>query len=228
MALYEVRRAVLHRAALPEYRRHVFGSLWPALAATGGRPLCLLSGLIGLPADETYLVTGFPDLEAWQRAQTLLGGTDPDTGTAVGDRERRATLIREESARLFLDSGVRPKLSTPDVDRRSVYGMRRFWLSGTDWPEFVRHSAEGIWPRIESQGACILGLFRDAATTEPLEALLLTGYHGPAHWEETRGYGEGARRVTDDLRAPDEQSRRGRNAITLRSYVCLMTAHWPE
>ena len=123
---------------------------------------------------------------------------------------------------------MRPKPETPERDRRAVYGMRRFWIQPGDWREFVRHSAEGIWPRIESQDACILGLFRDAAVTEPLECVLLTGYHGAAHWEETRATSEAFQRLPGDLRGTDEQARTGRNAMTLRSYVCLMTAHWPR
>jgi hypothetical protein len=61
-----------------------------------------------------------------------------------------------------------------------------------------------------------------------MEAVLLTGYHGPAHWQETRATSETFARLPDDLRVPDEQARSGRGALTLRSYVWLMTAHWPD
>jgi hypothetical protein len=225
--LYEQRRVIVRRGGFPAYRDFVHSALWPALAEAGARPLCLLNGLIGAPADETYLFTGFADADAWLRAQRLLTGASPDDGATDALRERRAELIVEESARPLVDSGVRPKAETPASDSRAVYGMRRFWIRPADWPAFVQHSAEGIWPRIETQGACILGLFRDAAVTEPLECVLLTGYHGPAHWEETRTTSEVFQRLPGDLRAPDEQARGGRNALTLRSYVCLMTAHWP-
>jgi hypothetical protein len=225
--LYEERRIVLRRGALPDFRAHVHGTLWPALAGAGARPLCLLSGLIGLPAEEAFLFTGFADADAWLASQRLFGG-DPDRGGAASWSEERAASVVEERARLLVDSGVRPEAEISAADRRAVYGMRRFWIRPPDWPAFVQHSAEGIWPRIESQDARILGLFRDAAVTEPLECVLLTGYHGPAHWEETRGTSEAFARLPDDLRGNDTQARGGRNALTLRSYVCLMTAHWPR
>jgi len=224
--LYEERRVIVRRGGFREYRELVHGTLWPALEAAGARPLCLLSGLIGAPADETYLFTGFPDADAWLRGQRLITGPSPDDGASDAEHDRRAELVVEERARLLVDSGVRPKAETPASDRRAVYGMRRFWIRPGDWPAFVQHSATGIWPRIESQDARILGLFRDAAVTEPLECVLLTGYHGPAHWEETRATSEAFQRLPGDLRGGDEQARGGRNAMTLRSYVWLMSAHW--
>ncbi|MGH2587859.1 MAG: hypothetical protein ACRDJE_23310 [Dehalococcoidia bacterium] len=227
MAYYEERRVVLQPGALPAYRRLVHEALWPALAEAGARPLCLLSGLIGAPVAETYLFTGFPDAEAWVRAQPLLGGTDPEAGRVEALGEQRASLIVEERARLLVDCGVRPKAETPLGDRRAVYGLRRFWIRPADWPAFVRQSSEGIWPRIETQDACILGMFRDAAITDPLEAVLITGYHSPAHWQETRGHGETAPTVSEALREGSRRAGTDRNALTLRSYVYLMTAHWP-
>ena len=228
MAYYEERRVIVRRGAFPAYRQLVHERLWPALVQAGARPLCLLNGLIGAPADETYLFTGFPDPEAWLRGQRVLSGASPDDGSTDPLREQRQELIVEEQARLLVDSGVRPKAETPVADRRAVYGMRRFWVAPTDWWAFVRHSAEGIWPRIEAQDACILGLFRDTATTEPLEALLLTGYHGPDHWEETRATSEAVARLPENLRERGREAHEGRNAMTLRSYVRLMTAHWPD
>lgn len=225
---YEERRVVVQRGAFPAYRRYVHAALWPSLVEAGARPLCLLSGLIGAPATETYHFTGFPDTGTWLRCQRLLGGTSPDEGLADPIAEERREMITEEQARLLVDSGVRPKAETPIGDRRRVYGMRRFWIRPADWPTFVNQSAEGIWPRIEAQDACILGLFRDAAVTEPMEALLLTGYHGPAHWQETRDHGDAAPDLSESLREGSRQAGAGRNALTLRSYVCLMTAHWAE
>jgi hypothetical protein len=228
MPVFEQRRVILNRGAFPAYRRYVHETLWPSLSGAGARPLCVLSGLIGAPNNETYLFTGFADLAAWQRAQPIIAGTSPDDGGSAASYDVRQELIAKEQARLLVDSGVRPKASITSDDRRSVYGMRRFWIRPTDWPEFVRHSAEGVWPRIEAQGACILGLFRDAAVTEPMEAVLLTGYHGPAHWEETRSHGESTAGISAAISEGSRRALEGRGAMTLRSYVCLMTAHWPE
>jgi hypothetical protein len=228
MPIFEQRRVVLNRGAFPAYRRYVHETLWPSLTSAGARPLCLLSGLIGAPNNETYLFTGFTDLAAWQHAQVLIAGASPDDGGFEASYGVRQELIAEEQVRLLVDSGVRPKASIAADDRRRVYGMRRFWIRPTDWPEFVRHSAQGVWPRIEAQGACILGLFRDAAVTEPMEAVLLTGYHGPAHWEETRSHGESSAGITAAMSEGSRRALEDRTAMTLRSYVCLMSAHWPE
>jgi hypothetical protein len=226
--VFEQRRVILHRGAFPAYRRYVHETLWPTLTAAGNRPLCLLTGLIGSSINETYLFTGFPDLAAWQRAQPEMAGASPEAGGKGPSSKLRQELISEEQVRLLVDSGVRPKSTITVDDRRSVYGMRRFWIRPTDWPAFVRHSADGVWPRIESQGACILGLFRDAAVTEPMEAVLLTGYHGPAHWEETRSHGESTVGISEAMSEGSRRALEGRGALTLRSYVCLMSAHWPE
>src|SRR5205085_5663829 len=100
--------------------------------------------------------------------------------------------------------------------------MRRFTIRAKDWPDFLRHSADGVWVRIESQDARILGLFRDAAGTDPLEVTLLTGYHGPAHWEETRATRQRPAEMSEGLWELGRRSGAARNAITLRSHVCLM------
>jgi hypothetical protein len=229
--IYEERRAVLQRGALDGYRRLMLGEVWPALAAAGARPLCLLSGLIGLPAEETYSFTGYPSMAEWEQAQRASAADAPDSaGMSGGLRAalaRRSEMVTEEQVRLLHPSGPRPKPETPAADRRAVYGMRRFWIRPRDWDDFVRHSAEGVWQRIEAQDARILGLFRDAAATDPLAVTLLTGYHGPAHWEETRGWRERPAGFPDDLWDLGRRAGAARATITLRSYVCLMTAHWP-
>jgi hypothetical protein len=128
MAVFEQRRVILNRGAFPAYRRYIHETLWPSLAGAGARPICLLSGLIGAPNNETYLFTGFDDLAAWQRSQPLIAGSSPDDGGSEASYGVRQELIAEEQARLLVDSGVRPKASITPEDRRSVYGMRRFWI----------------------------------------------------------------------------------------------------
>lgn len=227
MPIYEERRVILQRGAFPAYRHLVLETLWPALAAAGARPLCLLNGLIGAGAEETYSFTGFTDAEAWLRAQPVISGLTPEDGASSGPLRARAALIAQERVRLLLPTDVRPKAETPPGDRRAIYGMRRFTIAPSDWPDFVRHSAEGVWPRIEAQDARILGLFRDAATTEPLEATLLTGYHDPAHWQATRRGTAQVAALDPALREAGERAAAGRGDLTIRSAVRLMTAHWP-
>lgn len=231
--IYEERRVTLARGGLAEYQRLWLEEIWPALTALGARPLCLLSGLIGMPVEETYAFTGFADAGGWQRLQRDTDEAPRGVDEAVWSRlraidARRAGLVAEESVHLLRPSALRPKLDTPPEDRRAVYGMRRFRLRATDWQDFVRFSSEGVWVRIEAQDARILALFRDAAATDPLEATLLTGYHGPAHWEETRFWRERPADVPEDVWETGRQHQHARNAITLRSHVCLMTAHWPS
>lgn len=214
--IYEEHTVLLATGALPAYRRHLLQVWWQRAEAAGQRPLCVLSGLIGAPAEEVHLFTGYPDAVAWEQAQEPL------------EDSAQHELVLEERVRLWRPSAVRPKPATPPADRRAVYGMRRFTIRPRDWPDFVRHSAEGIWPRIEGQEACILGLFRDAAATDPLEATLLTGYHGPAHWEATRVVSERPAPAPATAWAREEPHRTGRQAMTLRTQVCLMRAHWPD
>jgi hypothetical protein len=231
--LYEERHVVLRRGALPDYRRLMLEEVWPALTALGARPLCLLSGLIGLPAEETYGFTGYRDAAAWQRLQRDPAGPPPagvegDAWASLQDAlARRAELVVSERTRLLLPAPQRPKPQTPPDDRRRVYGLRRFFIHPRDWPEFVRLSNEGVWVRIEAQDARILGLFRDAATTDPLEVTLITGYHGPAHWEATRLWNERPADFPQELWESGRRAAAARAALTLNTFVCLMTAHWP-
>lgn len=231
--IYEERRTVLRRGAVAEYRRLMLEEVWPLLTAVGARPLCLLSGLIGMPAEEMYAFAGYASASDWERLQLRAlegapaGPEAAEAGALRAALARRAEFVADERVRLLHPSGVRPKAVTPAEDRRAVYGMRRFWIRPGDWPDFVRHS-QGLWARIESQDARILGLFHDAAAAEPLEVTLLTGYHDAAHWDATRGWRDRSADVPADLWEQGQRSAAARNALTLRSFVCLMTAHWPE
>lgn len=219
--IYEERRTILKRGALTEYTALMLDHVWPGLTAIGIRPLCLLNGLIGLPATETYCFSGYTDAGAWERLQA---GPESSLRRVL---LRRWELIEEEQVRLLQPSEVRPKVETPVADRRAIYGLRRFSIRSHDWPDFVQHSAGGIWPRIETQGACILGLFHNAGMTDPLEVTLLTGYRDASHWDATRGWREKPDEMPEDLWQHGQRAAAGRNAITLRSHVYLMTAHWP-
>jgi hypothetical protein len=169
--------------------------------------------------EETHTFTGFRDAAAWD---SLAQDERVQRALAL-----RSELVDDEQVRLHRPSPVRPKIETPVEDRRAVYGMRRFTIRAADWPAFLEYSAEGVWRRIEEQDARILGLFRDAAGTDPLEVTLLTGYHGPAHWEETRFWRDRPAEFPEDLWEQGRRAQQARNAITFRTHVCLMSAHWP-
>ncbi len=211
MAVFEERRTSLRRASVQQYLRLCREESLPALQGLGGRLLCLLSPIIGAPATDVVQIAELPDVEAWEKAQSILP-------TARGE------LIEAESVRLLRAVSSRPKTSLPADDRRSVYGLRSFFIRPSDLDEFVLCSERGLWPRIEAQGACILGMFATAARTDPLEVVLVTGYHGPGHWEETRGnvpMPEGF-----DKALWDESTRLSnrRNEMTLKSWVVLTRA----
>ena len=172
--LYEERRTTLKRGRLDAYVAHLRDEVGPKLE--GGEILCLLSAAIGAPVESVLQMTRFADYESWLGAQAAYGAD-------------RMELVADEEVRLLRSVAVRPKAVIEESDMRAFYGHRRFHIDPSDLDEFVHCSENGIWPRIESQGASILGLWATQASTSPLEVTLLTGYHGPAHWEETRQRG---------------------------------------
>ena len=117
--IYEERRIRLTPGCFRDYRTWVLERLWPRLAESGHRPLCLLNGLIGAAAEDVVLIVGFEDFDAWQAAQPALVGD-------VRDGPRR--WIESEEARPLLASAYRPDGPTQPEDRRPVYGLRRWWI----------------------------------------------------------------------------------------------------
>ena len=203
--IFELRHTTLKSGVLAEYLAHN----QQAGAAALGKTLCVLSGLIGYPAEEIVRVTRYSGINDWQAAQAGV----PESG-----------LAKMEEVRLMRAISSRPKPVVPPEDRRTVYGYRRFFIRPGDLDEFVHDSQDGIWPRIEAQGACILGLWAAVAATNPLEIVLLTGYHGPAHWEETRGAGEKPENIDEQVWETSRRLRARRQEIAIRSWVCLMRA----
>ncbi|HJO82632.1 MAG: hypothetical protein QGG34_08415 [SAR202 cluster bacterium] len=207
--IYEERRITLKRGQLDAFTEHFTRNVKPALTESEGEVLCTLSAVIGDPTEELLQVTRYPDIERWERAQSAYD-------------ESRMALSDSEDVRLLRSVSSRPKhVVTPD-DMRAFYGHRRFFISPTDLDEFVEHSQNGIWPRIEAQGASILGLWTPIAATAPQEIILLTGYHGPAHWEETRQKPTLPKGVEQGVWTLGTKARTGRSDITIRTWVRLM------
>ncbi len=209
--LYEERFTKLTHGAFRDYLRWSVEEQRAVIHESGGRVLCSMTGLVGSPATELLQVTRYPDYDSWAKAQ------------AVGS-SRRAGLVEGEDVRLLRAISARPKDSLPDEDRRAVYGYRRFFTRSADLDEFAACSSEGVWPRIEAQGACILGLWTTVAGTDPQEAILLTGYHGPAHWEETRDNGPMPEGFDKQLWDVGRQRLVRRGELTIKSWVKLMRA----
>jgi hypothetical protein len=209
--IYEERRIVLRRGALLDFQRYWHETLAPATVHAAGRLLCFLGGMIGNPADELLQFTRFPDVTAWENAQRP---TDP----------LRGQFIEREEARLLRAFGSRPKERVPATDRRAMYGYRRFFVKGSDLAEFVQCSTEGVWPRLEAQGASVLGLWTTLAAGEPREIVMLTGYHSPTHWDATRTYQAKPADMPQALWDNGMRLLNRRNELTLRTWVCLMRA----
>ena len=94
--LYEERRIRLKSGGFPAYRKWALAELWPALAAAGHRPLCVLNGLIGLGVEDVLLIVGFADFEARQAVQPLLAGS--------GQGQPPRDLMESEEVHLLLAS----------------------------------------------------------------------------------------------------------------------------
>lgn len=213
--IWEERRVTLRRGAFDAHQRIMLDQVWPDQRRSDARPLCLLSTVIGAPATETVAITGYRDAEGWLTAQNA----PPHPG--------RAELVEGEEATLLLGADGCPVEDTPAADRRLFYGLRRFTIRPSDWEEFVRLSAEGVWPVFRLQGAAILGLFRTAATTSPLGVTLLTGYHSLSHWEATRTAGPRPDIVPEERWQGVREAVQARARLTIASHVWLMRAYWP-
>ena len=173
MITEERKSVLLSQSKHGEYLSVCHNAIWPSIRASGGRVVCMLSGLIGKPASHILQMTSYNDLASWQTSQ----------GAWSTERE---SFLEEEAVRLLKPVSKRPKNIIPPEDRRPVYGYRKFFISPSDLAEFVTWSEEGIWPRLESLDACVLGMWTTMASASPLEVILLTGYHGVSHWEKTR------------------------------------------
>ncbi|MDE2688269.1 MAG: hypothetical protein OXI16_12340 [Chloroflexota bacterium] len=209
--IYEERRVIVDAKRLNEYLSACQSDLFPAIRDAGGDVICQLSGLIGNPQNELVQITVWQSTDDWQDFQAI------DTGLS--------DMVQSEAVRLLRAISLRPKAEIPAEDRRPVYGFRRFFIEPPDLDEFVHCSENGIWPRIESMGACILGLWTTVAATNPQEIVLATGYHSPSNWEYTRYGDERPEGVDETLWRNEEALRRRRIEMSLKSWVCLMRAH---
>jgi len=183
------------------------------MQSAGGQVLVLLTGLIGDCGNAFLQITGFSDLGSWQAAQeSLTSGRDE--------------LLQSEEVRLLRPVASRPKESIPPEDRRPVYSYRRLFINPADLPKFVQYSEDGVWPLYEASDCRILGLWTPLAATNPLELILMAGYHGPAHWEETRFFRGKPEGLDQGLWERGRSLGRQRNQLSVRgTWVRLWRAH---
>ena len=210
--IYEERRTFVEKSRRDEFIRTARDRLSEAGQASNGQVLCLLSGMIGDPSNDFLRITRYDDLNSWESAQ---GSSELGVGS----------LVSGEEVRLLKPISSRPRDVIPSEDRRAIYGYRRIFISPEDLDEFVHCSEEGIWPRIESQGARVLGLWTTVAASDPTEIVLMTGYHSPGHWDETRYDGYRPDHVDEELWDKEAPLRKRREEMAIRSWVRLMRAH---
>lgn len=210
--IYEERTIDVTPDKQDDYAEYCNNEYWPSLTSYGAEPIALLGGLIGDPHNHIVQMTRFPDIETWSLAQSEKPFES-------------ATHIQHEQTRLMRSISSRPKDVIPANDRRTVYGYRRFEIDPANLDDFVHCSEVGIWPRIESQGACILGLWTTIAANSSLEILLMTGYHSPTNWEQTRYGGQRPEDVDEKLWNDELALRDRRVEMSLKSWVCLMKAY---
>lgn len=220
--IYEERYTTTGVRAGRDYLALCRERLLPALRAGGGSVLCLTTGLVGDPGNSFLQMTAFEDLAAWHRAQDIY---------ASG----REGLVDNEQVRL-----LRPVASLPTgdeipaADRRASFGYRRFFITPESLDEFVRCSEEGVWPLYHAADCRVLGLWTPLAATEPMEIVLMTGYHGPGHWEETRFFAGKPEGIDETLWTTGRALGAERAALMVRSsWVRIFRAHpidasgWP-
>ena len=204
----EERTVHLSQGQLSPYLEFIKNTISPSIRASGGRILCLLQGLIGSPSTKLLQMTQYENIEAWQLAQ----------GAWTTNREE---YIIQESTRILKPISSRPKEITPPEDRRAIYGYRKFTVSSSSIAEFTVCSEEGIWPRLEKDGACILGMWSNAESVSPSEVILLTGYNSLTHWESTRFTSESPTE-DNDLWNRESALRSRREQLTLQTFVEIM------
>lgn len=185
----------------------------PAARTAGGQVLCLVTGLIGDPGNAFLQMTAYEDLEAWLAAQGMLP-------------QSRKRYVHSEQVRLLRQVAYLPRGVPSAEDRRAAYGYRRFFIDPASLDRFVECSEQGVWPRHHAAGSRILGLWTPLAQSFPMEVVLMTGYHGPGHWEETRFYGRKPDHIDDETWERGRSLGAERNNLLIGgSWVRLFRAH---
>ncbi len=186
----------------------------PAFRATGGEPMLLLQGMIGDRGNAVLQISKFPDVGAWEKAQR---------GITEGGREE---IVESDEVRLLKSVASRPKPVIPKEDARPVYSYRKLFINPADLSKFVDDSEHGVWPLYESADCRVFGLFTTVAATNPLELILMTGYKGAWHWEDTR-FIEGKPKDIDQKTWEQGRGRvANRSELSVRgSWVRLWRAH---
>lgn len=223
MDLYEHRVTMVEPKRFPEYRDLFLRESWPRLVEAGFRPLCLLNPAIGGTPEEVHTFIGSPSWDDWRRGQEILVGLGDDAYRNV-----RRDLVVNETARPKIPYSGRPLAETPDSDRRTVYGLRRWTIDPSTWKRFSELTEFGVWPAMDAMGHRVLGNFYDAVLSDDMEVTNLAGYDSVGHWHETRTPQAPGSGVSAELLKLFQESVRERHSLTRHTWVQAMHAHWPE
>lgn len=210
--IYEERYTIVGIAERRNYLNFCNEVMFPKVKSAGGQILVLLTGQIGDPGNALLQITGYSDVASWQAAQESL---------ATG----RDEMVESEQIRLLRPVASRPKEVILPEDRRPVYSYRRMFIAPSDLTKFVEYSEDGVWPLYEAADCRILGLWTTVAASNPLELILMTGYNGPGHWEETRFLGGKPEGIDDRLWENCQAALQKRAQLSVRgSWVRLWRA----
>ena len=222
MDLYEHRVTTVKPGRFGDFCQLYLKETWRRLADAGYRPLCLLNPTIGGMPEEVHSLVGFPSWDDWSIGQEIITGLGDDAYRGV-----RRDLVLSEAVRPRIAFSGRPLSETPESDRRPVYGVRRWTIDPANWDRFMDLTENGVWPALDVMGHRVLGTFRDAALTDPLEVLNLAGYRSVGNWHETRSGADPSSGVPEQLRQIFIEQRRERISLVRHTWVQLMNVHWP-
>ena len=213
MMLYEDRYTIVDDKKGREYLDLCREKTIPAVRAAGGQVLCLATGLVGDPGSAFLQMTAFASPDTWQAAQEVY-------------TSGREELVESEQVRLLRQVAYLPDGVPAPEDRRACYSYRRFFIRRANLERFVETSEKGVWPLYHAADCRVLGLWTTLAAADPMEVLLMAGYHGPGHWEETRfvhGKPEG---IDEEVWKKGREMGAERNQLRVgRTWVRLFRAH---
>ena len=186
----------------------------PNIIKNNIKPICLLRGMIGKSANEFILISAYDDINSWERHTNLP--------PLVNER-----MIYEEN-NLLKPISTNKFMSYENTTLKNIYGYREFIIETKNINAFVKSSEQGVWPRVQSQGGKVLGLWSNITNSSQTRILLLTGYDSVSHWEGTRSANQYGLSFANAPEAPKELTktekilRKTREDITINTTVYLM------
>ncbi len=186
----------------------------PNIVKNNIKPICLLRGMIGKPSNEFILISAYNDINLWESHTNSL--------PLVNEKiiYEKNTLLKPISTNKFM--------SCENNTLKNIYGYREFLIETKNINTFVESSEQGVWPRVQSQGGKVLGLWANITNSLQKRILLLTGYDSVSHWEGTRSsnqYGlsfANAPESSKELTETEKILRKNREDITISTTVNLM------